>query len=400
MEPFLQSTPPPPGPGCAAGIAFFDVETTRPTPEWPRRALLEFGVILVCPRTLVHLGTYSTLIRPFDLPSLPPSELFRSNGITPEAIAAAPHFSEVASIVFRFLDGRVWAGHNVEAFDSARIREAFAGVGMAAPQPSGFIDSLPLLRRKFGRRTTDMQMATLATHFGLGRQLHRCLDDVRMNIEILKCCGMLLLLEPEPERPPATSNSAFQEIREISLDLIGASLVPARPSRTGCKIQLLHRDSPLQIRCPALAVRYGPNRRYCDAAGRPKLSFLVEADPVLCMFLDACENIARTMSLDSGSSSGWTRAVEYNSTCNAFLARLRIPGRADTDDIAYATEVHRRFPSGETCVVVFDRLDEAEQDQLFLPGTLLDAYIRLDAYDSHEKAGILLVVERLVIHCT
>ncbi|KAL2493007.1 Protein NEN3 [Abeliophyllum distichum] len=40
-----------------------------------------------------------------------------------------------------------------------------------------------------------MKMATLATYFGLGQQTHRSLDDVRMNLEVLKYCATVLFLE-------------------------------------------------------------------------------------------------------------------------------------------------------------------------------------------------------------
>ncbi|GFZ12123.1 polynucleotidyl transferase, ribonuclease H-like superfamily protein [Actinidia rufa] len=38
-------------------------------------------------------------------------------------------------------------------------------------------------------------MATLAAYFGLGQQTHRSLDDVRMNLEVLKYCATVLFLE-------------------------------------------------------------------------------------------------------------------------------------------------------------------------------------------------------------
>lgn len=40
-----------------------------------------------------------------------------------------------------------------------------------------------------------MKMASLATYFGLGQQTHRSLDDVRMNLEVLKYCAAVLFLE-------------------------------------------------------------------------------------------------------------------------------------------------------------------------------------------------------------
>ncbi|XP_027332380.1 protein NEN2 isoform X2 [Abrus precatorius] len=74
-------------------------------------------------------------------------------------------------------------------------RDAFAEINQAPPEPKGTVDSLVLLTQKFGRRAGDMKMATLATYFGLGRQTHRSLDDVRMNLEVLKYCATVLFLE-------------------------------------------------------------------------------------------------------------------------------------------------------------------------------------------------------------
>lgn len=61
--------------------------------------------------------------------------------------------------------GRIWAGHNIVRFDCARIREAFAEVGRAAPEPKGTIDSLALLTQRFGRRAGDMKVIFTDTSF-------------------------------------------------------------------------------------------------------------------------------------------------------------------------------------------------------------------------------------------
>lgn len=176
-------------------IAFFDVETTVPLRgSGQGYALLEFGAILVCPKKLVEVGSYSNFIRPSDLSAISPFSM-RCNGICPELVASAPLFHEVADIVFRILHGRVWAGHNILRFDCLRIQEAFEEIGRPPPQPRGTIDTLPLLTQKFGRRAGNMKMDTLAAYFGLGRQMHRSLDDVRMNLEILKYCATVLFLE-------------------------------------------------------------------------------------------------------------------------------------------------------------------------------------------------------------
>ncbi|KAF6175727.1 hypothetical protein GIB67_022729 [Kingdonia uniflora] len=175
-------------------IVFFDLETTVPKRAGERFWVLEFGAIVVCPRKLVELENYCTLIRPRDL-SVVSVRSGRSDGITRPAVATAPVFEDVADRIFEILDGRVWAGHNIQRFDCARIREVFADIGRPAPKPVRIIDSLVVLNKKFGRRAGDMKMATLASYFGLGQQKHRSLADVRMNLEVLKSCATVLFLE-------------------------------------------------------------------------------------------------------------------------------------------------------------------------------------------------------------
>ncbi|XP_062201363.1 protein NEN1-like [Phragmites australis] len=176
-------------------IAFFDVETSVPQRPGQGYALLEFGAILVCPRRLVEVASYATLVRPADPASAVSAASVRCNGITRDAVSGAPSFRDVADAIYDLLHGRVWAGHNIVRFDSARIREAYSEISLPPPEPKGFIDTLPLLTQRFGRRAGDMKMASLANYFGLGRQRHRSLDDVRMNLEVLKYCATVLFLE-------------------------------------------------------------------------------------------------------------------------------------------------------------------------------------------------------------
>lgn len=179
-------------------IVFFDIETSVPNRAGPgherRFWILEFGAMVICPLKLVEIESYCTLIRPGDL-SVVALKSTRSDGITRQAVTKAPTFEEVADKIYEILHGRIWAGHNIQRFDCLRIKEAFAEIGRPAPQPCGMIDSLGVLSNKFGRRAGDMKMATLANYFGLGQQKHRSLDDVRMNLEVLKNCATVLFLE-------------------------------------------------------------------------------------------------------------------------------------------------------------------------------------------------------------
>lgn len=88
-------------------IAFFDVETTVPFHSGPGGdgySLLEFGAILVCPRRLIEVENFSTLVRPTDLNSISPQSI-SCNGITRDSASTAPYFAEVADKVFSFLHG-------------------------------------------------------------------------------------------------------------------------------------------------------------------------------------------------------------------------------------------------------------------------------------------------------
>ncbi|OIW19638.1 hypothetical protein TanjilG_18448 [Lupinus angustifolius] len=486
-------------------IVFFDVETTVPTRPGQGFAILEFGAILVCPRKLTELQNYCTLVRPADSSLISPlSE--RCNGITADAVSSAPTFAEIADAVYDLLHGRIWAGHNIIRFDCVRVRDAFAEVNKTAPEPKGIIDSLVLLTQKFGRRAGNMKMATLATYFGLGRQTHRSLDDVRMNLEVLKYCATVLFLESSlpaiftenswvspnavtrsrsnakspsdrvslsTNKDPATetteenhpircitmgnaegaltnvshpnsvqrdafdlaalgaeitsetiqtdvvmdekaqespnmSSPSFEshatsssivvlEPDEISIPSIDASLVPF--FRGINRIELLHNGFPFQLHCTGLKVRFGISTKFVDQAGRPRLNFVVDPSPSLCKVLDACNNIAHKLSLDSGSSSDWRPVViRKDGFFNYPTIRLHIPTAVIGDIAIYATEIYQKESSGAEQRLIFSKFDATELGSLFVPGTFVDALFTLDPYDYQQNAGIKLVAKKLCIH--
>ncbi|GAY55297.1 hypothetical protein CUMW_163370 [Citrus unshiu] len=463
-------------------IVFFDVETT-----FPIRHIWEFGAILVCPRKLEELDKYTTLVRPAD-PSLVSNLCARRNDITPEDVFSAPTFADIADTVFDILQGRIWAGHNILKFDCARIREAFAEVGRPAPKPKGTIDSLNLLTERFGRRAGDMKMASLATYFGLGQQTHRSLDDVLMNLEVLKYCATVLLLESslpdiftgngcvsqnatardqgkeeihpiftlvtqgtgeldsvlavttvdqlnpldisrlnnqmetqslqpddtmEDKSAPeshemcsmasvsegSSGYAGFMEPDEVSLSSISDGVVPLFPGSQIQKIKLLHNDVILQLCCSRLKIRFGISRKFPDQAGRPKLSFLVDASQSLCTVLDACEVVVKKLVEHSGSSSEWSDVVtRKGGFFNHPAARLRICAEVFGNAARYATEIYRKDASGNIQKLMFDKFDAAELKSSLKPGTFVDAFLSLDPYDYQQRAGIRLVAEKLIIH--
>ncbi|KAJ6293881.1 hypothetical protein OIU76_022032 [Salix suchowensis] len=495
-------------------IAFFDIETTVPTRPGQGYAMLEFGAILVCPKKLEELRSYSTLVRPSN-PKLISSLSVRCNGIMPEAVVSAPSFADIADTVYDILHGRIWAGHNIVRFDCVRIREAFTEIGREAPEPKGTIDTLALLTQKFGRRAGNMKMASLATYFGLGNQTHRSLDDVKMNIEVLKHCATVLFLEsslpdtfpenhwvspnaitrsrngkspalnkdspsssshikstpalsPENDRAeekpslfsPLTSSTVekvpysvasntaqpdtfdmvalgnemnaaslqldvtmeenpilqppempstvtvpescsdslgFLEPGEVSLPSIRALHVPF--FRGSQRIKLFYEGAILQLCCPRLRIRFGISKKFSDHAGRPRLSFVVDASPSLCGVLDTCDSIVQKVYADSGCSSDWRCVVSRRQGfVNYPTVRLNIPTAVNGDVAQYATDMYLKEPSGTTQKLIFSKFDATELDTFLKPGTFVDSYLSLDPYDYQQTSGIRLVATKLIIH--
>ncbi|KAI9381149.1 hypothetical protein POPTR_015G062000v4 [Populus trichocarpa] len=358
-------------------------------------------------------------------------------------------------------------------------------------------------------------MASLATYFGLGNQTHRSLDDVRMNVEVLKHCATVLFLEsslpdafpenhwvspnaitrsrrngkspvlnknspsssshvkstpalsPENDRTEEkrpvfsllTSNTAeaqysvasntahpdtfdmvalgnemnaasfqpdvameenpilqppempstvtvpescsdvlgFLELDEVSLSSIRAFHVPF--FRGSHRIKLFYEGAILQLRCPRLRIRFGLSTKFSDHAGRPRLSFVVDASPSLCDVLDTCESIVRKVCADSDCSSDWRSVVtRKQGFVNNPTVRLNIPTAVNGDVAQYATDMYLKEPSGTTQKLIFSKFDAAELDTWFRPGTFVDAYLSLDPYDYQQTSGIRLVANKLIIH--
>uniref|UniRef100_A0A7N0VM27 Exonuclease domain-containing protein n=1 Tax=Kalanchoe fedtschenkoi TaxID=63787 RepID=A0A7N0VM27_KALFE len=381
-------------------IVFFDLETTRPDQD---RALLEFGAILVCPRTLAVLDLYATLIRPED-PSTINSLRDRPNGISRDSVASAPSFREVADRVYDILHGRVWAGHNILEFDCLMIKEAFEEVGRAAPEPKGAIDSLAILKQKFGRRAGNMKLDSLAPYFGLGEQTHRSLDDVRMNLEVVKRCATVLFLENNVMGATemlrlfegCSDGSGFVDPDEVSIPSIYAE--PCQFPWGTPRLRILHKNAVLQICCPRLRVRVGLDAKFSDHAGRPRFNFVVDASASLCLVLDACHDAAFNQSKDSGSDSEWRPVVMRNfGYLSSPTVRLDLPAG---ENATSGAEIYRQDSSGTTQKLTFNASSagEHELETLLIRGAAVDAYFSLEPYDYMQNAGIKLVVKKLVIH--
>lgn len=167
-------------------LVFFDLETTIPPID-----IIEFGAVILDKDGLYEKESYSTLVWSDKVDT----RSIECNGITHEMLKDAPKFAEVADAIYNVLNGRIWAGHCINRFDIPHINKAFKRIDKPAPVPFSTIDTLPLLRGTFGKRAGNLRLDSLGSYFGLGKERHRSLEDIKMNIEILKSCSTIMFLE-------------------------------------------------------------------------------------------------------------------------------------------------------------------------------------------------------------
>ncbi|KAK3153669.1 hypothetical protein QOZ80_2BG0179410 [Eleusine coracana subsp. coracana] len=433
----VPSESPLPGAG-GPEIAFFDVETSVPQRAGQGYALLEFGAILVCPRRLVEVASYATLVRPADPVSAVSAASVRCNGITRDAVSGAPSFRDVADAVYGLLHGRIWAGHNIVRFDCARVREAFAEIGRPPPEPKGMIDTLPLLTQWFGRRAGDMKMASLANYFGLGKQRHRSLDDVRMNLEVLKYCATVLFLEaslPEVltvenmiERATTRSQANGSASPVKPIPELNSSLESSKRQRTVSPVvnSMLEEDNertnPATSRESVELVSHIEGMKLdattqMDASSSGCSGFLeledVSTESIKISVAPLHQFGRRTLILhkdvplqlccaglkvqfgESGSTSEWRPLIKKYGYVNHPTVRLNIPTIVSGDSLIYTTDIWQKEHGGSTQKLVFSKEDTTE---LFVRGTKVDSFFSLEIYDYQQNAGIRLVAKRLVVH--
>ncbi|OEL13717.1 Protein NEN1 [Dichanthelium oligosanthes] len=302
-------------------IAFFDVETSAP----PRRCvLLEFGAVVVCPRRLVEVSCFATLVRPADPDAAVPAA--RCNGITRDAVARAPPFRDVADTIYDVLHGECPA-MNATGKDDAGRKRPHANLC-----------------------TTTGRMASLADYFGLGRQRHRSLDDVRMNLEVLKYCATVLFLEANP-----------LEVLAVAAGRVSGDLVVSH----GEEMML---ESTMQI-----------------GASPSGYSGFVEPDDVST----ECIKISVSLLHHFGPRT----SIQHKGA----QLQLSIPTTVNGDTAPYATHMYQKGRDGVISKLVFRKVDAAELESL-LRGNKVDAFFSLEMYDYQQNAGIRLVAKRLDVH--
>jgi DNA polymerase III epsilon subunit family exonuclease len=157
-------------------FAVVDVETTGLSPAFGDR---------VCEIALVHAqgneekSSFSTLINP-GRPISPGAAAV--NGITPEMIADAPTFQEVAPQIVRHLTNRVFVAHNAP-FDLGFLALEFQRLSVPLPFTQ-VVDTLALARLYY--TFAGNSLGAIAEHLNLAYpRRHRALDDARVTWQVL-----------------------------------------------------------------------------------------------------------------------------------------------------------------------------------------------------------------------
>ncbi|KAF8007849.1 hypothetical protein BT93_K1745 [Corymbia citriodora subsp. variegata] len=360
-------------------VVIFDVETIIET-----EAIIEFGAIIVCPQTLVEKEYFSSLVRPRHDWEFGDFEE-RRNGINREEIESSNiYFSDIAHTVYDMLDGRIWVGHYIKNFDCRIVEEAFHEIRQPPPEPLDVIDTWELCDI-FRGEVDNLKMETLAEYLGLGDQMHRTLDDVRLNLRLFRRCVELFYQREFSNLLRAANNSGIPRF----LDPEEYSIPTLRAHYNSCNSLDQAKDMYLPISCASLNVRWGIGPiRFRDDNGRPKLSFVVDAPHNLSAMMDECDRMLRRLFRRFGIDSEWRNVVDR--TRNSPAVRLRI-----ADTVEMQTIVCKKLNSGKIKRLVFD---ESKLGTLITPSTRLDTDFFLETYDYRGSAGIRLVARKLIVH--
>ncbi|XP_030466711.1 protein NEN1-like [Syzygium oleosum] len=361
-------------------IVIFDVETVMESIKGTK-AILEFGAIIVCPRTLVEKEYFTSLVRPQHDSGFGGFHA-RRNGLNRDDIVSSNiFFSDIAHTVYDMLDGRIWVGHNIKKFDRRIVEATFREIWQSPPKPSGIVDTMELCER-FEKEAGNKKMATLAEYFDLGKQTHRTLDDVRLNLRLFLHCAAVFYL---------TESSNLLRAQDDNTN----NNVPRFPDPEEFSIPSLKDDSydsfdkvREPISCASLKVRSGIEMKFRDDDDCPRLSFVVDSPDILSTKLDEFDGMLQRLFSSFRIYSEWRNVVDGR--WNPPTVRLRITNTADKQTI-----VCKREDSGKTRRLVFN---ESELRTLLTPSTKLDAYLFVETYNSRGYAGITLAAYKLIIH--
>ncbi|MFE6767230.1 TerD family protein [Streptomyces sp. NPDC057689] len=156
--------------------ALVDVETSGLRPGHDRVLSL---AVLTLDAHGNRTGEYATLLNPGCDPG--PVHV---HGLTPDRLAGAPTFEEVAAEVGELLSKRVMVAHNAQ-FDYDFLAHEFARARSWLPVNRRLCTLA--LNRLVGPATPDLKLGTLARHYGVRQErAHDAQDDVRVLSGILR----------------------------------------------------------------------------------------------------------------------------------------------------------------------------------------------------------------------
>ncbi|WP_306313539.1 DEDDh family exonuclease [Streptomyces hydrogenans] len=159
-----------PRPDHAHDWALVDVETSGLVPR--RDRILSVAVLTFGPDG-TQTGEFSTLVNPGCDPG--PVHV---HGLTPERLAGAPTFDQVAERVGALLRDRVLVAHNAQ-FDYDFLAHEFARARLHLPVTQRLCTLA--LNRRVEPPTDDLSLASLAAHYGVPQtRAHDALDDTRV----------------------------------------------------------------------------------------------------------------------------------------------------------------------------------------------------------------------------
>ncbi|MFC9491598.1 exonuclease domain-containing protein, partial [Streptomyces hydrogenans] len=159
-----------PRPDYAHDWALVDVETSGLVPR--RDRILSVAVLTFGPDG-TQTGEFSTLVNPGCDPG--PVHV---HGLTPERLAGAPTFDQMAERVGALLRDRVLVAHNAQ-FDYDFLAHEFARARLHLPVTQRLCTLA--LNRRVEPPTDDLSLASLAAHYGVPQtRAHDALDDTRV----------------------------------------------------------------------------------------------------------------------------------------------------------------------------------------------------------------------------
>lgn len=158
-------------------VVVFDLETTSKFAA--STEIIEIGAIKLVDG--VENETFTALVKP----SEPiPRDATEINHITNEMVKDAPSIDRVLPDFFKFTEGAILAGHNIENFDFPIIKRVGNSLGYYFDNE--LIDTLVLARRYMSGRS-NFRLESIAKDMKFRHtEAHRALSDVEANVDLLR----------------------------------------------------------------------------------------------------------------------------------------------------------------------------------------------------------------------